>query len=157
MAFNPYQYQYPFQQFQQPISQQINPQINPQMNSQMNQQMSQPQMQNGGFISVPTEEEAMRWAVAPGNFMTFKVQGKPIVIEKSMGFSQLEEPKIERYRLVKEEAVVEEPKETKETTSDLEAMKADIEDLKREVEDLKAKARARAPRKKEDPKEEVNE
>ena len=151
MAYNPYQYPYQnmFQQFQQPIQP-----ISQPITQQMNQPISQPQqMQNGGFIPVASEEEALKWAVAPGNLMTFKVMGKPIVIEKSMGFSQLEEPKIERYRLVKEDAVIEEPSDEK---SELEEMKADIEDLKGEIEDIKTKLRerVRSSRRKEEPKKE---
>ena len=67
-------------------------------------QQTQPQIQNGGFIPVPNEEIVATYPVAPGNCITFKIEGKPIVLEKSMGFSNLEAPKIERYRLVKEDA-----------------------------------------------------
>lgn len=67
------------------------------------QQMQPPQIQNNGFISVPSEEIVNTYPVAPGNCVTFKIEGKPIVMEKSMGFSQLEAPRVERYRLVKEE------------------------------------------------------
>ena len=130
MAYN---YMYPFQpyQFQQPIQQPLQQPI---------QQQPQ-QMQNGGFISVSTEEEALKWAVAPGNFITFKVQGKPIVIEKSMGFSQLEEPKIERYRLVKEDAPEEEPvqKEEYALKRDVDTLEAEIDGLKKDLEEIKGK------------------
>lgn len=125
MPYNPYQYPYyqQYQPFTQPQAQQTQ------------------QMQNGGFISVQSEEEAIRWAVAPGNVMTFKVQGKPIVIEKSMGFSQLEEPKIDKYRLVKEDAVEIEPVQDAEYAmqADVDALKADLAALKKEVDSIKAK------------------
>lgn len=84
-------------QIPQPIPQQI-----PQQQMMVPQQ-SQMQIQNGGFLSVPNEEIAVNYPVAPGNCVTFKIEGKPIVMEKSMGFSQLESPRVERYRLVKEE------------------------------------------------------
>lgn len=77
---------------------------------QSNQQMQQPQIQNGGFLTAPSEEYAVNYPVGMGNCVTFKVEGKPIVIEKSMGFSQLESPKVERYRLMKEDSL--QPSET---------------------------------------------
>ena len=109
MAYNngfPMNYQqpiYPQQMYQQPIYQQ------PQQQQvvQQPQQQAQPQMQNGGFMLIPSEDMARTYPVAPGTCMTFKIEGKPIVMEKSMGFSQLEAPKIDKYRLVKEEDVVE--------------------------------------------------
>lgn len=81
------QYQYP-QQIPQPV--QPPPQI-------------QPQMQNSGFMLAPSEEYVNSYAVAPGNCITFKIEGKPLILEKSKGFSQLEAPRIDRYRLIKEE------------------------------------------------------
>lgn len=133
--YNPYQNL--FQQYQQPYQPYQQAQGSP-----LNQQINQPQMQSGGFISVATEEEAIRWAVAPGNVMTFKVQGKPIVIEKSMGFSQLEEPKIDKYRLVKEDASEPEPVHDPEyaTHGDIDALESEIAALKKDVDNLKAKS-----------------
>jgi len=99
-------------------------------------------MQNGGFISIPNENMVATYPVAPGNCVTFKVEGQPIVLEKSMGFSQLESPKIERYRLVKEDYVVETPQnETK--TNELEEIKSDIERLWDEIDALKPKKTTR--------------
>ncbi len=73
------------------------------------QQQTQPpqqmQIQNGGFMLVPSEDIVKTYPVAPGNCVTFKIEGKPIVMEKSMGFSQLEAPRVDRYRLVREEDV----------------------------------------------------
>lgn len=112
MAY-PYQPYYPqpfYQQNYQPQMQQQQPMQQaaiqpPQQNNQ--------QIQNGGFMLVPSEDIVRTYPVAPGNCVTFKIEGKPIVMEKSMGFSQLEAPRIDRYRLVREEEVeasVEEPK-----------------------------------------------
>lgn len=78
--------------------------VNPQMYPQNTQYM---QMQNTGFIPVQSEEEARAWAVAPGNSVTFKDENAPYCYTKSMGFSQLDQPKFEKYRLVKEEDPVE--------------------------------------------------
>lgn len=99
-------------------------------------------MQNGGFISIPNENMVATYPVAPGNCVTFKVEGQPIVLEKSMGFSQLESPRIERYRLVKEDYVEETPQnETK--TNELEEIKSDIERLWDEIDALKPKKTTR--------------
>lgn len=99
-------------------------------------------MQNGGFISIPNENMVATYPVAPGNCVTFKVEGQPIVLEKSMGFSQLESPKIERYRLVKEDYVEETPQnETK--ANELEEIKSDIERLWDEIDALKPKKTTR--------------
>ena len=63
----------------------------------------QPTMQNGGFISVRGIEEAFNWPVAPGNSVMFKDENSPYVYTKTRGFSQLDQPVFEKYRLVKEE------------------------------------------------------
>ena len=62
----------------------------------------QPQqsMQNGGYIPVRSEEEAMRYPLAPGTFATFRIEGTPFIVEKSMGFSQIESPQYRKYELV---------------------------------------------------------
>lgn len=112
MAY-PYQPYYPqpfYQQNYQPQMQQQQPmQQAPIQPPQQNNQ----QIQNGGFMLVPSEDIVKTYPVAPGNCVTFKIEGKPIVMEKSMGFSQLEAPRVDRYRLVREEEVeapAEEPK-----------------------------------------------
>ena len=63
---------------------------------------AQPQIQSGGIITVRSEDEARRYPVAPGNSVTFKIEGQSVIIEKTMGFSQFDAPRIEKYRLVKE-------------------------------------------------------
>lgn len=62
-----------------------------------------PQIQNGGFISVRGENEARSYPVAPGNSVTFKDETAPYVYTKTMGFSQLDQPIFERYKLIKED------------------------------------------------------
>jgi hypothetical protein len=99
-------------------------------------------MQNGGFISIPNENMVATYPVAPGNCVTFKVEGQPIVLEKPMGFSQLESPKIERYRLVKED-YVEETSQNEPKTNELEEIKSDIERLWDEIDALKPKKTTR--------------
>ena len=90
----------------------------------------QQQIQNGGFIVVHSEEEALRYPVAPGNSVTFKVENQPLVIEKTMGFSQLESPRIERFRLVREE-VTQQPVQQQEIRY---ALADDLEKLRQEFE-----------------------
>jgi hypothetical protein len=106
-------------------------------------------------MQIPTEEMARSYPVAPGNCVTFKIEGKPIVMEKSMGFSQLEAPKIDRYRLVREEDtpntsnLPQEPSETSgkdinmfnDIKGQVEEIRADLDDIKKrleKVEDLGA-------------------
>lgn len=64
-------------------------------------QQTQP---SGNFISVRSVEEAYNWPIAPGNSITFKIENTPYVCTKTKGFSALDQPVFERYRLVKEEA-----------------------------------------------------
>lgn len=60
-------------------------------------------IQTNGFISVRSEAEARNYPVAYGNSVTFKDENAPYVYTKTMGFSQLETPRFEKYKLVKEE------------------------------------------------------
>ena len=69
-------------------------------------QQSQP---GGNFISVRSMEEAYNWPIAPGNSITFKIENTPYVCTKTKGFSALDQPVFERYRLVKEEAPLSAP------------------------------------------------
>lgn len=89
----PYQYN-PYQQIQ--------PQI-----------QAQPQIQNGGFVSVRSIEEAYNYPVAPGNSITFKDENSPYVYTKTRGFSQLDQPVFEKYRLVKEDNQIHPQESTK--------------------------------------------
>lgn len=106
-----------------------------QQNALATQPNAQPQIQNGGFISIPNEEMVNTYPVAPGNCVTFKIEGKPIVMEKSMGFSQFESPKIDRYRLVKEEV---EAEEVKETVNDYDEIRTNISELWGAIDDIRS-------------------
>ena len=151
MAYNYYpQYYQPMQNqaFQQNYPQnqafQQQPQNYQQQNMAQNMPQNQPQIQNGGFMQIPTEEMARSYPVAPGNCVTFKIEGKPIVMEKSMGFSQLEAPRIDRYRLVREEDAPQEqnlpqnaPKENSMENETINELKGQIKALNEEMEELK--------------------
>ena len=67
-------------------------------------------IQNGGYVVVQDEEEVRRYPVAHGNLVTFRIENKPIVIEKSMGYSQFDTPHYEKYKLVKEDMELQEEK-----------------------------------------------
>lgn len=123
--YNPYQY-YPQQQM-------------PQQMSQVQQQAPMPQqtqIQNGGFVSVRNEMDARNYPVAYGNSVTFKDENAPYIYVKTMGFSQLESPTFDKYRLVKEE-----PKTPENRVSESEGYKLSYDELKAEIEALKAQIR----------------
>lgn len=71
------------------------------MQSQQNQQT--PQIQNGGFVMVKDITEAMNYPVAPGNSVTFKNESQPYIYTKTLGFSQLDQPIFEVFKLEKVE------------------------------------------------------
>ena len=87
------------------------------------------QTQNNGFISVRNEVEARNYPVAPGNSITFKDETSPYVYTKTMGFSQLDRPVFEKYKLVKEEVEEEHAPD----------IKNDIDRLWGEIDAIKAK------------------
>lgn len=97
---------------------------------------SNQQIQNGGFVVARSENEVINYPVAPGNCVTFKIEGQPIVMEKSMGFSQLEAPHIKRFRLV-EEDVPQKPSRMPENESfNVENINISIDDLKGEIGEI---------------------
>lgn len=115
--YNPYGYYSPQQQ-----QVQQNTQLQPQM-----------QIQNGGFVVVRSEQEVYNYPISLGSCITFKIEGQPIVMEKIMGFSQLEAPRIKRYRLVEEE-VQNKPQKSAETeTFDAKDINTTIDNLKAEI------------------------
>ena len=145
MAFNnfysPYQNVYnPYQQYQPNFQQQMQNNIQPSF------QQSQQQIQNGGFVSVHNENEARNYPIAPGNSVTFKDENAPYVYTKTQGFSQLDRPVFEKYRLVKEEEYqpqqvaqnVPSSAEKTEQASNIDyALKSDLKALWDEIEVLK--------------------
>jgi len=91
-GYNPY---YP--QMQMPQAPQM------QQAPQMGQQMPQ-QQQNGGIVRVKNEAEAREYPIAPGYSMTFIDDSANYCYTKSLGYSQFDKPRFEKYRLVKEDA-----------------------------------------------------
>lgn len=102
-----------------------------------------PQIQNGGFVSVPSEDVARNYPVAPGTSITFKNENAPYIYTKTMGFSQLDRPIFEKYRLEKEEDPIPsygreaEAKAKGSNGEDIEKLKSEMEELREEVKALK--------------------
>jgi len=97
----PLYYQQPYQTIQQPLQQPVQP-IQQPIQPAIQQPVQQP-IQNGGYVIVQSEDEIRRYPVAHGNIVTFRIENQPIIVEKSMGYSQFDTPHYERYRLEKED------------------------------------------------------
>lgn len=136
-------------------------QVNPyyQQQQQMQQpQMPQQQIQNGGFVIVRSEAEAKNYPVAPGSSITIFNETQPYCYKKTMGFSPLDHPTFERYKIVKEEVVEEQQAEqTAEPTwkADFDSFQEQLDDLRKEVQALKSKARPASKSKKEEVKDDA--
>lgn len=141
MFYNPNGFQNYQQSVQQPIQQPIQQNYPTQMN------VAQPQIQNGGFVIVQDENEIVRYPVAHGNIVTFRIENQPVVIEKSLGYSQFDTPHYERYRLIKEDMPIPEAKEyilksdyetaQKSILDSQNTIFSQIEDLKRQISEFK--------------------
>ena len=127
MAYNNYFGGYPasYQQYQAP-------------NYQMTAQPQPMQIQNGGFVSVRSAQEAFNYPVALGNSVTFKDETAPYIYVKTRGFSQLEEPVFEQFQLVKVDNS-QKAAEPAQATSPEYALKTDIAALQNEIDLLKKK------------------
>ena len=127
--------------------------VNPyyQQQQQMQQiQQSQPQIQNGGFVNVRSEAEARNYPVAPGSSITFFNETQPYCYKKTMGFSPLDHPTFERYKIVKEEVAEEQQTDAEPTwKADFDSFQAQLDDLRKEVQALKSKARPASKKKEE--------
>lgn len=87
--------------------------------------------QSAGLVSVRGINEARTYPVAPGNSVTFKDETAPYVYTKTMGFSQLDRPTFEVFRLVKED-LNEEPEQKHEPSlrKEVDALKAEVARIK---------------------------
>lgn len=110
-------------------------------NMQQSQQQNT-QIQNGGFVIVKDINEAMNYPVAPGNSVTFKNENQPYIYTKTLGFSQLDQPIFEIFKLIKEDNNLKSNEIINETTQDIPVVEyfsiGDGETLKNEVDCLKA-------------------
>ena len=106
------------------------------------------QPQRGGFIRVQSENEARTYPVAPGNSVTFINENAPYCYTKTMDFSQLDRPKFEKYRLVKEEdgqppEAPQEPVAAFASQAEVDALRATVDDLAAKVTRLTARRTAK--------------
>lgn len=108
-----------------------------------NQQVQQT-IQSGNLVSVRDENEARMYPIAPGNSVTFKDENQPYIYTKTMGFSQLDRPVFERYKLIKEKTVENvQPIEKYALKSDLADLVSKLVDLQEEILVLKGDNRKR--------------
>ena len=100
------------------------------------QQMNVAPTQNSSMM-IATEEEVMKYPIAPGNTIPFKISGQPLIIEKSMGLSQFDSPKYKRFRVIEEGSEEDVPqieyipKEIYD--NDIKEIRSDIEYLKKSI------------------------
>ena len=67
------------------------------------QQPAPQQIRSGGIVSVANEDEARRYPVAPGYTVTMRDENGPYLYEKTMGYSQLDQPVFRKARIVFED------------------------------------------------------
>lgn len=121
----PYPYYQPFQAMYQPNIQQTQ------------------QVQNNGIITVRNKQEAFNYPIAPGNSLTFKNETEPYIYTKTLGFSQLDRPVFEVFRLEREnvttEVIPEQPavEQSFLTIENAALMQNEINTLKEEIKFLK--------------------
>ena len=118
-----------------------NPYQNQMMNYGQYQTQQQNIIQNGGFVRVPNEAAARNYPIAPGNSITFIDENAPYCYTMTMGFSQFDRPKFEKFRLVKEEDQPIQAQTTENMPKIDYALKSELEALKQsftaEIENLK--------------------
>lgn len=97
--------------------------------------------QQSGFVRVQNENEARMYPVAPGSSVTFINENAPYCYTKSVDMSQLDRPKFDKYRLVKEEDVT--PEQSEPQAESKYAIKADVDEkinkLKEQIANLSAR------------------
>lgn len=80
------------------------------------QQPAPQQIRSGGIVSVANEDEARRYPVAPGYTVTMRDENGPYLYEKTMGYSQLDQPIFRKARIIFEDdaKILEKPEEPEE-------------------------------------------
>ena len=133
-----------------------------------NQQMQTAQaqasaIQQSGFVRVPSENDARMYPVAPGNSVTFIDDNAPYCYVKTMDISQLDRPRFEKYRLVKEEdppaasQIAQNASNASEGNNTTYAEKSDLEAIWSEIDSIKEKMRSTRKGKHEEFRAEVDE
>lgn len=77
------------------------------------QQPAPQQIRSGGIVSVANEDEARRYPVAPGYTVTMRDENGPYLYEKTMGYSQLDQPIFRKARIVFEDDAIKQEKQEK--------------------------------------------
>lgn len=77
-------------------------QYNPYLQQLQQMQAQQQGAANNSLVNVRSEAEARNYPVAPGNSVTFKDENAAYIYTKTMGFSQLDRPVFEKFKLVRE-------------------------------------------------------
>lgn len=112
-----------------------------------------PPIRSGGIVSVPNEETARNYPVAPGVTVTMRDESGPYLYEKTMGYSQLEPPIFRKAKIVFEDSTPQgaqesapEPQTVYAELAQLEALRGavagDIRDLQAQLEKETAEIRA---------------
>ena len=91
------------------------------------------QNNNGGFVPVRNEAEARNYPVAYGNSITFKDENAPYIYVKTMGFSQLDRPMFEKFKLVREADAPVASSEPHTDNTDAKAINTTIDEVKAEI------------------------
>lgn len=110
----------------------FNPYYNQPMQAQQPQMFPAQMSGSSSFVSVRNEAEARSYPIAPGNSITFKDETAPYVYTKTMGFSQLDRPVFEKYKLIKE-TVAEGSNLPVEGGSDVQPINPALDNLKAEI------------------------
>lgn len=94
------------------------------------QQSSPQQIRSGGIVSVANEDEARRYPVAPGYTVTMRDENGPYLYEKTMGYSQLDQPIFRKARIVfEDDAIKQEKPEKPEEPAELPKVYAELKQL----------------------------
>lgn len=110
-----------------------------------NYQMNNQTIQNSGFVTVQSEEEARTYPLAHGMSVMFRDENSPYIYSKTLGFGQLDIPVFERYRLIKEPyQTAQKPSEENKaeeisyvTKDEFDPFKSEIKTIKEMVEKLR--------------------
>lgn len=121
-------------------------QYNPYLQQLQQMQAQQQGAVNNSLVNVRSEAEARNYPVAPGNSVTFKDENAAYIYTKTMGFSQLDRPVFEKFKLVREaetaqnDVLGQEPNtlssETEKTK--IEALSLEIEGIKKDISKFKS-------------------
>ena len=96
---------------------------------QPQQSVGQQQIRSGGIVSVANEDEARRYPVAPGYTVTMRDENGPYLYEKTMGFSQLDQPIFRKARIVFEDDAAKEKEEKPEEPAEPPKVYAELKQL----------------------------